>query len=622
MKHGFVRVAAATPSIKVADCAYNADRICAIALEAPADTALMVFPELCMTGSTCGDLWLQDTLLRGASAALETVLSRTVSVDAVLVVGLPVRVNGGLYNAAAVCYHGNLLGVVPKVGLTNADGRHFTAGDGLDVVTTVAGQSVRVCANQVFACWQLPDFRIGVVIGEDVDRAKALCQNGATVIVNPTAVCAQVGRMEQKRRQALVWSETWCCGYVCANAGEGESTSDAVYAGHNVIAENGTIVAEAAPFASGLVATELDLGKLTHDRRKNALFMPKADIVPAWFDMPIKTLTLTRKVSPAPFIPDTDAEKRERFEEILHIQAAGLAARLKHTRSNAVIGLSGGLDSALALMVAVRAYDLLGKPRTDLHTATMPCFGTTSRTKNNAYILATACGTTLHEIDITASVTQHLTDIGHGGDHDVTYENAQARERTQVLMDLANRFGGLVIGTGDLSELVLGWATYNGDHMSMYGVNGSIPKTLVRYLVAYEAARIGGDTETALNDILDTPVSPELLPPENGEIAQKTEQLVGPYELHDFFLFYLLRYGASPSKIYRLANAAFDGKYPPEEIKKWLVTFIRRFFAQQFKRSCLPDGPHVGSVGVSPRGEWQMPSDASATLWITEAEQL
>ena len=622
MKHGLVRVAVATPSIKVADCGYNAERICSLVLDAPADTALMVFPELCITGSTCGDLWLQDTLLRGASAALETVLSRTVSVDAVLVIGLPIRAGGALYNAAAVCYHGNLLGVVPKVALNHENARYFTSGDGVDLVTTVAGQSTRVCADQIFACWQLPDFAVGVAIGEDADRAAVLAQNGATVIANPAAVCAQVGRTEQQTRMAIARSEMACCGYLYANAGDGESTSDAVFAGHNVIAENGTLLREAAPFATGMTATELDLGRLAHDRRQNTLFAPKSQIALAWFDMPIKTLTLTRKVSPAPFIPDGDAEQRARFEEILHIQAAGLAARLKHTRSNAVIGLSGGLDSALALMVAVRAYDLLCKPHAELHTATMPCFGTTSRTLNNARMLAAACETTLHEIDITASVTQHLSDIGHGGEHDVTYENAQARERTQVLMDLANRFGGLVIGTGDLSELVLGWATYNGDHMSMYGVNGSIPKTLVRHLVAYEAARIGGDTGTALNDILNTPVSPELLPPENGEIAQKTEQLVGPYELHDFFLFYLLRYGTSPTKIYRLACHAFDGKYPPEEIKKWLVTFMRRFFAQQFKRSCLPDGPTVGSVGVSPRGGWQMPSDASAALWIAEAENL
>ncbi len=630
MKHGFVRVAAATPSIKTADCSYNAERICSLVLDAPADTALMVFPELCITGCTCGDLWLQDTLLRGASAALETVLNRTVGVDAVLVIGLPVRAGGALYNAAAVCYHGNVLGVVPKRYLPNTaernEGRYFTPGEGVDIVTTIAGQSARLCADQVFACWQLPDFCIGVMVGDDAtvptSPAARLATAGATVLANPAAVRAQVGRADYQLRTGMSQSETLCCGYVYANAGDGESTSDAVYAGHNLIAENGTLLAESAPFATGMITTELDLGRLAHDRRQNNLFTPTADLTPTWFDMPIRTLTLTRPVSPSPFVPDGDEQRRARFEEILHMQAAGLCARLKHTRANAVIGLSGGLDSALALMVTVRAYDMLGKPHAELHTVTMPCFGTTGRTLNNARTLAAAYGTTLHEVDITESVKQHLSDIGHGGEPDVTYENAQARERTQVLMDLANTFGGLVIGTGDLSELALGWATYNGDHMSMYGVNGSIPKTLVRHLVAYEAKRIGGDTQTALTDILDTPVSPELLPPENGEIAQKTEQLVGPYELHDFFLFYLLRYGASPAKIYRLCCHAFAERYEPDEIKKWLLVFIRRFFAQQFKRSCLPDGPSVGSVGVSPRGQWQMPSDACAALWIAEAEQL
>lgn len=623
MKHGFVRVAAATPSIKVADCAYNADQICQLALNAPGDTALMVFPELCITGYTCGDLFLQDTLLRGAGKALETILGKTVGLDMVLVVGLPVRADGALYDCAAVCYHGDLLGLVPKNVLKNYaafyETRHFTKGSGVDTIVTVAGQPARLCADQVFACRQLPAFCIGVTLGDD-DGA-ALAKAGATVIVNLTAADECVGAQAARLRKAVTVSESLCCGYVCANAGLGESTTDTVFSGQDIIAENGTILSKTAPFSADMAITELDLQRLAYDRRRMNTFLPTAaDTV--WFDMPVRTLTLTRVVSPLPFIPTEEAARAARFEEILCIQAAGLCARLSHTRSHAVIGLSGGLDSALALMVAVRAYDMLGKPHADLHTVTMPCFGTTGRTLNNARILADACGTTLHEIDVSKSVTQHLEDIGHSGTHDVTYENAQARERTQVLMDLANTFGGLVIGTGDLSELALGWATYNGDHMSMYGVNASIPKTLVRHLVAYEATRIGGETETALQDILDTPVSPELLPPENGVISQKTEDLVGPYELHDFFLFHMLRYGASPAKIYRLCRHAFGDRYEPAAIKKWLVTFLRRFFMQQFKRSCLPDGPRIGSVGLSPRGDWRMPSDASAALWLAEAEQL
>ncbi len=623
MKHGFIRITAATPSIKVADCAYNADRICQAALEAPHDTALMVFPELCITGYTCGDLFLQDTLLRGAGKALKIILDRTAALDTVVIVGLPVRSNAALYDCAAVCYHGNLLGLIPKKTLKNyaeyQENRYFTAGTDVDTVITVAGQTVRLCADQVFTCRQLPAFGIGVIIGDD--DGEALAKKGATVIAHLSAAAESVGATAERMRNAIHRSGSLCCGYIYASAGDGESTTDAVFAGQDIIAENGTILAQTAPFSSDMAMTEIDLQRLAHDRRRMNTFIPQTGET-VWFDMPIRTLELTRPIAPLPFIPHTEAARITRFEEILGMQAAGLCARLKHTRSNAVIGLSGGLDSALALMVAVRAYDMLGKPRADLHTVTMPCFGTTGRTLNNARMLAHACGTTLHEIDISKSVTQHLADIGHSGAHDVTYENAQARERTQVLMDLANTFGGLVIGTGDLSELALGWATYNGDHMSMYGVNASIPKTLVRYLVAHEAARIGGETETALKDILDTPVSPELLPPENGVIAQKTEQLVGPYELHDFFLFHMLRYGASPAKIYRLCQYAFGEKYEAEEIKKWLITFLRRFFAQQFKRSCLPDGPRVGSVGLSPRGDWHMPSDASAALWLAEAEQL
>ena len=630
MQDGYLRVAAATPAIRVADCAYNARQILALADKAPADTSLLVFPELCVTGYTCGDLFFQPALLKAAEEAVAFLLRETAERDMVLLVGVPVASRSGLYNCAAVCHRGRLLGLVPKSYLPSYaefyEGRWFTPAKDEQTLLRYAGQDTLLSRSQIFACRSLPDFKLGVEICEDLwaspQPSERLTDAGATVIANLSASTEGIGKPAYRRQLVSLQSARLLCAYVFADAGEGESTTDVVFSGHNMIAENGAVLAESARFTTGLTAAEVDLAHLAFDRRRITTCTNSGSMTEIPFDLGIKPLRLTRPVSPAPFIPSDPAAKEACCEEILNIQAAGLKKRLEHTGGCAVLGLSGGLDSALALLVTVRAYDRLGKPRSDIHAATMPCFGTTSRTLNNARTLAGACGATLHEIDITRAVTQHLNDIGHTGAHDVTYENAQARERTQVLMDLANQRGGLVIGTGDLSELALGWATYNGDHMSMYGVNASVPKTLVRYLVDYEARRYGGVIGGALTDILDTPVSPELLPPENGQISQKTEELVGPYELHDFCLYHFLRFGDSPSKIYRLAVYAFAGRFAEGEIKKWLKTFCRRFFAQQFKRSCLPDGPRVGSVALSPHGDWRMPSDASAALWLAEAEAL
>ena len=631
MIDGFLRVAAATPAIRTADCAYNAEQILGCVAAAPEDTALLVFPELCLTGYTCGDLFLSSTLLAAAEKAMRRILSATVGRDTVLVIGLPVPVDARLFNCAAVCQRGILLGLVPKTHLPAYsefyEARHFSPAGEQPLPVTFAGQQTRLSSRQLFECRSMPSFRLGVEICEDLWVASppsaGLAAAGATLIANLSASDESIGKAAYRRQLAAAQSARLCCAYVYADAGEGESATDLVFSGHNLVAENGVVLAESPPFSGEPAVTEVDLSRLVYDRRRMNTFAASDEgYEKVSFDMPVRRLKLTREIPALPFVPADTVVQSQRCEEILNIQAAGLASRLRHTGSRAVLGLSGGLDSALALLVTVRAYDRLARPREEICAVTMPCFGTTGRTLSNARILAAACGASLEEIDISASVTRHLADIGHQGEHDVTYENAQARERTQVLMDIANRCGGLVVGTGDLSELALGWATYNGDHMSMYGVNASVPKTLVRYLVAYEAKRCGGRMREALLDILDTPVSPELLPPENGVIAQKTEQIVGPYELHDFYLYYLLRFGFSPAKIHRLACAAFDGRFTPEEIKKWLIVFLRRFFSQQVKRSCLPDGPRIGSVSLSPRGDWRMPSDASAALWLAEAEAL
>ncbi len=628
MQDGFLRVAAITPAIRVADCAYNATQVLNEIEKLPSDTAVAVFPELCITGYTCGDLFLQPLLIECAEKAVATLIYETAFLDTVLVVGVPVAQHGALYNCAAVIQKGRLLGLVPKHHIPHygdlQEKRYFAEGMHTPQTVSYAGHETVFGTDIVFACQEMPAFRLGVEVCEDlfapIPRSCKLSEAGATVIAHLYAGCEAVGKHTYRSQLLSVQSARLHCGYISAGAGAGESTTDCVYAGRNVIAENGKVLCESGAFTTGAVITEIDTERLLFDRRKMAM-KTDAAITTVSFSFPPRELQLTRQFSKTPFIPADEQDRLARAEEILSIQTAGLVQRLRHTNSCAVIGLSGGLDSALALLVIVRAYDQLGWPRQNIHTVTMPCFGTTGRTLGNARLLAAAVGSTLHEIDITASATQHLQDIGHDGKTpDVTFENAQARERTQVLMDLANRKGGLVIGTGDLSELALGWATFNGDHMSMYGVNGDVPKTLVRHLVAYEAQRLGEDIGAVLTDILDTPVSPELLPPQDGDIAQKTEQLVGPYILHDFFLYWFVRYGFPPHKIYRLATAAFADEFYPQEIKTWLENFVKRFFGQQFKRSCLPDGPKVGSVALSPRGDWKMPSDAVSTAWLQDME--
>ena len=633
MKDGFVRIAAATPALRVADCAYNAEQTISLARRAADEgAAVVVFPELGLTGYTCGDLFLSQTLLEGAENALDHILEETAALNAVLLVGLPVRCGAALYNCAAVMTGGKLLGLIPKTYLPNYaefyEARHFSSGKDIDEEIVLAGQTVRLCARQIFCCRHLSDFMFGAEICEDLWVPSAPSENlaaaGATLICNLSASDELIGKMQYRRQLVCGQSGRLICAYVYADAGQGESSQDMVFAGHNLIAENGSLLAESRRFETGLTFADADLSRLAAERRRTTTYPKSGCAARVPFDLVPHELALRRTFSPTPFVPQSRENLAERCEEILALQAEGLCTRLRHTHCQcAVVGLSGGLDSTLALIVMVHAFDRLGLDRKGILAVTMPCFGTTKRTKSNAVKLAEAYGVTLRQVDITASVTQHFADIGQDMDvHDVTYENGQARERTQVLMDLANKCGGLVVGTGDLSELALGWATYNGDHMSMYAVNCSIPKTLVRHLTAYEAGRSEGELRDVLLDILATPVSPELLPPKDGDIAQRTEDIVGPYELHDFFLYYLLRFGFAPRKIYRLCRLAMDGRYDDTTIKKWLLVFLRRFFAQQFKRSCLPDGPKVGTVTLSPRGDWRMPSDAVSALWLHEAEQL
>lgn len=633
MKDGFVRIAAATPALRVADCAYNAEQTISLARRAADEgAAVVVFPELGLTGYTCGDLFLSQTLLEGADNALDHILEETAALNAVLLVGLPVRCGAALYNCAAVMTGGKLLGLIPKTYLPNYaefyEARHFSSGKDVDEEIVLAGRTVRLCARQIFCCRQLPDFMFGAEICEDLWVPSAPSENlaaaGATLICNLSASDELIGKMQYRRQLVCGQAGRLICAYVYADAGQGESSQDMVFAGHNLIAENGSLLAESRRFETGLTFADADLSRLAAERRRTTTYPKSGCAARVPFDLVPHELALRRTFSPTPFVPQSRENLAERCEEILALQAEGLCTRLRHTHCQcAVVGLSGGLDSTLALIVMVHAFDRLGLDRKGILAVTMPCFGTTKRTKSNAVKLAEAYGVTLRQVNITASVTQHFADIGQDMDvHDVTYENGQARERTQVLMDLANKCGGLVVGTGDLSELALGWATYNGDHMSMYAVNCSIPKTLVRHLTAYEAGRSEGELRDVLLDILATPVSPELLPPKDGDIAQRTEDIVGPYELHDFFLYYLLRFGFAPRKIYRLCRLAMDGRYADTTIKKWLLVFLRRFFAQQFKRSCLPDGPKVGTVTLSPRGDWRMPSDAVSALWLHEAEQL
>lgn len=641
MIHGFIKTAAVTPKVQVADPEGNAREIIRLAKEAAGNGAkIIVFPELCITGYTCGDLFLQELLLESAKEALLQIIRETRELDALIFAGLPWEKEGKLYNVAAVFQGGKLLGLVPKTCIPNYgefyELRHFARGNQeADAVWTDSGDGERdyipFGTRLLFTCEEMPGLALAAEICEDVwvpdppSIHHALA--GATVIVNCSASDETTGK--DAYREALISGQSarLVCGYIYANAGEGESSQDLVFGGHNLIAENGKILSRSARFKNETIYADLDIARIVGERRRMTTFFSRTDAVytEIGFHLNKEETKLSRFIDPAPFVPDDSQDRQKRCEEIFAIQYMGLKKRLEHTRSRtAVVGISGGLDSTLALLVAVRAFDSLGLPRKGILGVTMPCFGTTDRTYRNACELVRKLGGTLREVDIREAVTTHFRDIGHDPEvHDVTYENSQARERTQVLMDLANQSGGLVIGTGDMSELALGWATYNGDHMSMYGVNAGVPKTLVRHLVRYYADTCG-DPELAatLLDVLDTPVSPELLPPKDGVIAQKTEDLVGPYELHDFFLYYVLRFGFTPSKIYRLARLAFAGVYGDDTILKWLKTFYRRFFTQQFKRSCLPDGPKVGSVAVSPRGDLRMPSDASAAIWLKELETL
>lgn len=631
MRQGFVKAAAVTPKIKVADTKYNAELILDMMKESTRQGAkIVVFPELCLTGYTCQDLFLQERLLQGAKDALMKLVKESTSLDAIFFVGLPFEILGKLYNVAAVFSHGEVLGLVPKSYLPNYnefyEARHFVSGAELATeVVLPDGSCVPADRDLLFVCEQMPKLRIGVELCEDLwtpnppSISHALA--GASVLVNLSASNELTGKDSYRRELVSGQSARLLAAYIYASAGEGESTQDLVFSGHNIIAENGQILAESKRFGHGILYSEIDVERLCAQRRRMTTFVTEDQThTEILFSLKIEETKLTRFIDPAPFVP-TDRQNREkRCDEILMIQAMGLKKRLEHTGANAVVGISGGLDSTLALLVTVRAFDLCGRDHKGITAVTMPGFGTTDRTYDNAVKLIQSLGAEFVEVDICQAVNVHFSDIGQDPSvHDVTYENSQARERTQILMDIANKKNALVIGTGDLSELALGWATYNGDHMSMYAVNASVPKTLVRHLVRYYADTCEDkQLSDTLYDVLDTPVSPELLPPEDGKISQKTEDLVGPYELHDFFLYYMLRQGFSPAKIYRLAKIAFAGTYEAAFILKWLKTFCRRFFAQQFKRSCLPDGPKVGSVAVSPRGDLRMPSDACATLWMEE----
>ncbi|MFI3170808.1 MAG: NAD(+) synthase [Eubacteriales bacterium] len=636
MKHGFVKVAAVTPTIKVADVVYNTEQICKGMTEVwEQGVKIAVFPELCLTGYTCGDLFTHDLLLRRVRESIADLVVHSRTMDTLFFIGAPLSITGKLYNVAVAINQGEILGLVTKTFLPNYgefyEMRQYTKGPRFVEKIEFLGQSVLFGPNILFQSDAMEELIVSAEICEDVWAATPpsvrAAVHGATIIVNCSASTEGVGKSEYRNSLISGQSARLIAGYVYANAGEGESTTDVVFGGHNIIAENGTVLAEAKRFVNETIYSEIDVQRLVSERRKNTTFQLEEDMeLPKVTFHTEKTDTLlTRAFARTPFVPSNEEKKARHCEEILSIQAMGLKKRLAHIGcKSAVVGISGGLDSTLALLVTVRAFDLLGMDRSCVTAVTMPCFGTTDRTYQNACNLTRELGATLREVDIKDAVRMHFRDIKHDESlHNVTYENGQARERTQVLMDIANQTNGIVIGTGDMSELALGWATYNGDHMSMYGVNASVPKTLVRHLVRYEADICDSKSiREILLDVLDTPVSPELLPPKNGVIAQITEDLVGPYELHDYFLYFILRFGYEPKKIYRLAIATFEGVYDAEYIKKWLRTFYWRFFSQQFKRSCLPDGPKVGSVAVSPRGDLRMPSDASARLWVSELESL
>lgn len=636
MNQGFVKAAAATPDIRVADVKYNTEKICeAIEAAAGEKAKIVAFPELCVTGYTCGDLFTQDVLLRDARAALLKIADFTADKDILAFVGVPLSVDGELYNVAAALNRGEILGLTTKTFLPNYaefyEMRQFTPGPEKAREILFEGKRVPFGPQILFQASSMEELIVSAEICEDVwspiPPSIQAAMEGATVIVNCSASDETIGKDRYRRELIAGQSARLIAGYVYANAGEGESTTDLVFGGHNLITENGAVLSEAKRFRNDIIYSEIDIYRLLGERRKNTTFKTSEDrkLIRVPFYIEREKTVLTRHFPKQPFVPANEEERARRCEEILTIQAMGLKKRIAHTHAkSAVVGISGGLDSTLALLVTARAFEMLGRDKKDITAVTMPCFGTTDRTYQNACKMAVQLGAELMEVRIADAVSVHFRDIGHDpGDHSVTYENSQARERTQVLMDIANERGGMVIGTGDMSELALGWATYNGDHMSMYGVNASVPKTLVRHLVKY-AADVTPDEQlkAVLYDVLDTPVSPELLPPKDGNIAQKTEDLVGPYELHDFFLYYMVRFGYEPSKIFRLAEETFEGSYDKTTILKWLEIFCRRFFSQQFKRSCLPDGPKVGTVALSPRGDWRMPSDACAAVWLNDLEQI
>ena len=637
MKYGYVKVAAVTPKIEVANCEYNAEQVIKLIDQAAKEKVkVLVFPELCLTGYTCADLLLDDALIKSAEEKLIKIAEYTKGMDMLIALGLPFVRISNLYNVVAIIQDGKILGLVPKKHIPNHsdmnESRYFNSGNDKPVLVNVGDFQVPMGTNLLLRCKSRKELVISVEIGEDqlapIPPAIKHAQKGSTIILNPSASPRTIGKDSYTRDLLRMQSAGLISGYIKSDAGEGESTTDLVFSGHNIIAENGKILSESNFLYNKLLITEIDFDKLYNDRRRNSIYKLKENddyfIVDFEFDGSKEITMLTRKVNPSAFIPDKLEDREERCEEILNIQAHGLKKRIEHIKiKHTVIGISGGLDSALALLATKKAYDIMGLDPKGIICVTMPCFGTTDRTYKNTLDITKYVGATLREIPIEDAVIQHFKDIGHDiNNHDITYENSQARERTQVLMDLANQCGGIVIGTGNMSELALGWATYNGDHMSMYAVNSTIPKTLVKCLVEYCADKTDKDElKEVLYDILDTPVSPELLPAVDGKIVQKTQKVVGPYELHDFFLYYVLRYGFMPSKILYLATIAFKDVYTEETIYKWLSYFYSRFFSQQFKRSCLPDGPKIGSITVSPRNGLKMPSDASARIWLEDLEK-
>ncbi|NLX64667.1 MAG: NAD(+) synthase [Clostridiaceae bacterium] len=643
MNYGFVRVGAAAHELKVADCEFNSEKIIEIIKDAEKKSVeFLVFPELCITGYTCGDLFLKDTLLKGAKEALIKIAESTRGSSMISIVGLPMAINGRLYNCAAVLQNGGILGFVPKTNLPNYnefyEKRWFNGADQLDVNEIYFnGQLVPVGADLVFTARDHDELAFGVEICEDLwsilPPSSFLTQGGATLIFNLSAGNELVSKGEFRRNLVKSQSSRCVAGYVYASANSCESTTDAVFSGHLMIAENGNMLKESERFFfdSKLEIADIDLDRLLYNRRilqpsrRSSVGRSYRIITFDYVSLPLDD-EIQRKIEKHPFVPENTGERDERCEDILSIQTLGLMKRMKHTNTKKlVIGISGGLDSTLALIVSVRAMIKLGFPLSNIIAITMPGFGTTDRTFDNSVNLIKAYNTDLRIVDIKEACLQHFKDIGHDKDvHDTTYENVQARERTQILMDVANKEGALVVGTGDLSEIALGWSTYNGDHMSMYAVNAGVPKTLVRHIISWYAENEASEPiKRILLDIIDTPISPELLPlADSGEIVQKTEDILGPYEVHDFFLYYMQSYGAGPAKLLFMAKRAFEGQYSPTQLKKWLTVFCKRFFSQQFKRSCMPDGPKVGTVSLSPRADWRMPSDASVRLWLSELENL